>query len=181
MTTNSHQRTPSSSRHNRTALLTDLVNVLNSPGIYAERVTHLTYDSGINLFVNGYTVLVKTPTTERSNICVELLRETANGNWEMSWALTNKCLFFLWLLPEGKHLWVERESLIKYLEHERNLLVLTNHNTSTRNRLREANLPSNVITTWLSIENVIDNCTALRYDVGNYNSEALSEWLTLSL
>ena len=134
---------------------------------------------GSTFSVSGVSVALKCPTTSRMNVCVELLHSTLDGTWLPSWGLTNRSDCYLWMLPEGEHLWVTRASLRAYLLHEWELLPLTNHSPATRQRLWQQGKPADVVTTWVPISTLVDECDTLCYSVDCYNPQELHAWLRI--
>lgn len=133
---------------------------------------------GTSFTVNGViAVAMKCPVATRDNICLELLHETTDGNWSQSWFATCEADAYLWVLPEGRHLWVNRLHLLQYERHETKGMPLTNHSASTQLVLAAQGVPANVVTRWVPIADVIDKTSALCYDVEKYNPATLKEWL----
>lgn len=163
---------------NLTSRLDNLSNTLNLLSSPDTEVTTLNDRlTGKTFSINGVTVALKCPTIERANICLELLHDDADGQWQDSWFFTCKADAFLWVLPEGKHLWVKRKYLQHYEYTETVDVPRTNHSQATRNRLARQGAPCNVVTKWVDILDVVANTCALCYNVNEYNAATLDSWL----
>lgn len=134
------------------------------------------YYHDIDFYVDNIPVSLKAPRLTRPNICLELMREDINNTWRRSWATETKSTVFLWVLPEGRHLWVDAHAMADYVLDSP--VPCVNNHKATRARLEAQHRASNVMVKWLPVSAIIDSVPSLCYHSDEPYAEVLSKWLT---